>query len=269
MNNQNLILTKKRARIESVEHPDGHLKCQVRLVGLWDNIPKESLPWAEYELPVGARFNDGDFSPCQVGDYVWVRFDEGDTRFPIITGSCYFAPDKVPNLPHEVFGGEKAHEHKRMDGQPLPSAPSKEDRVSIQHNLMIELTHEGAYRVTHKPTGTAWEITKDGEIVFHTEADRYDSVKGKFKGEVIGLFEQTADDNYVLKVAKDKKVDIGGGLNFVVKGSANFDVKGTFTVDSASKVSFLEGMGVVTGASACHYTGSPHGDCSTKVFAAK
>ena len=265
----NLILVQKRAKVESIDHPNGLLKCQVRLVGLWDGVPLEDLPWAEYEFPVGARPNDGDFSPCQVGDYVWVRFDEGDTRYPIITASCYFAPDKVANLPHEVFDGQEKHEHKRLDGQPVPAPPAKEDRISTQHNLLIELTHEGAYRVTHKQSGTSWEITKDGEIVFHTEKDRYDSVKGKFNGEVIGMFKQKAGDNYVLEVEKDKSETVGGNLNFTVKGSANFDVKGKFSVDNASKVSFLEGLGVVTGASACHYTGSPHADVSTKVFAAK
>mgnify|MGYP000418643295 CR=1 FL=1 len=90
---EELITTQKRAKVENVDHPDGLLKCQVRLVGLWDGVPLDALPWAEYHLPVGARFNDGDFKPCQVGDYVWVRFDEGDSRYPIITGSCYFAPD--------------------------------------------------------------------------------------------------------------------------------------------------------------------------------
>lgn len=251
--NKNLIFTQKRARVENVDHPDGLLKCQIRLVGLWDGVESVSLPWAEYHLPVGARFNDGDFKPCKVGDYVWVRFDEGDTRFPIITGSCYFAPDKVPNLPHELFGGESKHIHKRGTAQPLPSAPSKLDRVSTQNNLLIELTHEGAYRVTHKQSGTAWEITKDGEIVFHSEANRHDSVKGDMYGEIIGMFKQS----------------VGKDLNFKVAGNATFDVSGEFKVNEASVVKFLDGMGVVTGASTCHFTGSPHGDCSTKVFAAK
>lgn len=251
--NKKLITTQKRALVENVDHPDGLLKCQVRLVGLWDGIPKESLPWAEYHLPVGARFNDGDFKPCQVGDYVWVRFDEGDTRFPIITGSCYFAPDKVPNLPHELFNGKSKHTHKRADDQPLPSAPSKKDRVSTQHGFMIELTHEGAYRATHKASGTAWEITKDGEIVFHCEQDRHDSVLGDMYGKIIGLFKQ----------------EVGKDLKFIVKGDAEFDVSGEFKVNKASAVKLLDGLGVITGASACHFTGSPHADMSTKVFAAK
>lgn len=250
---KNLILTQKRAKVENVTHPDGLLKCQIRLVGLWDDIELESLPWAEYHLPVGARFNEGDFKPCQVGDYVWVRFDEGDTRFPIITGSCYFAPDKIPNVPHELFGGESKYSHQRAEGQPLPSEPSQKDRISTQHNMLFELTHEGAYRVTHKPTGTAWEITKDGEVVFHTVKDRHDSVLGDMYGKIIGLFKQ----------------EVGKDLNFIVKGNAEFDVSGQFKVNKASAVKLLDGLGVITGASACHFTGSPHADMSSKVFAAK
>lgn len=251
--NKNKIFVEKRAIVENVDHPQGLAKCQVRVQGLWDGVPLEALPWAEYHLPVGSRFNDGDFSPSQVGDVVWVRFDEGDTRFPIITGSCYFAPDKKPNLPHEVFGGESAHQHKRAADQPTPSAPSMKDRISAQHNFLTEITHEGAYRVTHKASGTAWEITKDGEIVFHCEKERHDSVLGDMFGKIIGLFKQ----------------EVGKDLKFIVKGDAEFDVSGEFKVNKASAVKLLDGLGVITGQSACHFTGSPHADMSTKVFAAK
>lgn len=54
---------------------------------------------------------------------------------------------------------------------------------------MIEFIYEGVYRVIYKVIGIVFEFIKDGEIVFYIEVDWYDSVKGKFKGEVIGIFE--------------------------------------------------------------------------------
>lgn len=269
-NNNQLIKGRKRAVVESIEHPDGHLKCKIRLLSLWDGIPVDDLPWAEYELPIGARVNDGDFTPCKVGDYVWVRFDEYDSRYPIITGSCYFSPNEIPNLPVETFDGEGVFEHQRTDIQPTPSpvAPHK-DRVSTQNNFMIELTHEGAYRCTHKVSGTAWEITKDGELVLHASNDSYHSVGGKFEGEVIGLFKQTVGDNYVLNIAKDKTETIEQNLKIIVRGNATFEVDGVFDIAKAQLVKLLQGAGVVTGACKCAYTGVAHSDYSSKVSAAK
>jgi hypothetical protein len=250
-----------KAIVTSVEHPEGLIKAQIRLLPQWKDVPVESLPWAEYKLPVGARVNEGDHSPVQVDDYVWVRFECGDTRFPVITGSCFYAPEEIPNLPHEVFQGDQMHEHSRTDEQPQPSAASKLDRISSQHGFLIEWTHEGAYRTTHKASGTAIEISKDGEIVLHCQGNGFQSTQGDQLNQVIGMFKHTVDDQYIMEV--------GNGLNITVSGNATFNVDGDFDVAQASMIKLLQGAGVVTGECVCAYTGSPHSDVSSKVIAAK
>ncbi|WP_138590674.1 phage baseplate assembly protein V [Pseudoalteromonas ruthenica] len=266
---KHLLLGKHRAEVVSVDHPKSLQMCQVRLLGLWDEVPDKDLPWAEYHLPFGARANEGDFKPCQPGDTVWVEFVAGDSRFPLITGSAYYAPNKVPNLPHEIFNGELAQTHARTESQPKPSEPSPKDRISTQHGITTEVTHEGAHRTTHRETGTSIELTKDGEVVIYAANDAYRSAQGDYKGEIIGMFEENVEGNYVLNANANVTENVGSELVVNVKGNAKFNVDGNFDVAKASLVKLLQGAGVVTGECVCHYTGSPHGDVSSKVFASK
>ncbi|MGL5906205.1 MAG: phage baseplate assembly protein V [Shewanella sp.] len=249
-----LLLGMWRCEITSVDHPDKLLLAQVRVLGLWDTLPASDLPWAEYLLSVGARTNDGDFSPVQVGDFVWCSFDRGDSRYPIIVGACHYAPQGVPNLPHESFAGDQSYEHKRTDAQPKPAAAQyHKDRVSTQFNFMVERTAAGALRATHKPTGTAIEITQDGQIVLHSELDSFDST------------EQNKLIEAKLKITATAKQQI-------LIESQQADVKITAaskcTID-APKIALNGGAPIVTTAHICHWTGSPHGDGSSSCTAGK
>jgi hypothetical protein len=72
------LLGKYKAVAGKTEYTNEQILTQVKLVTLWDNIPEESLPWAEYQMPIGAVF-----VPAKVGDLVWVEFpQEGDSRYP-------------------------------------------------------------------------------------------------------------------------------------------------------------------------------------------
>lgn len=57
-------------------------------------------------------------------------------------------------------------------------------------------------------------------------------------------------------------------LSIDAAGDVALTAAGTVTVDAA-KVQHNGGQGVVTGAHICHFTGTPHGDCSSTVTAGK
>lgn len=163
-----------RCVVENTEHPEGFYLVQVRVLGLWDDMEKDALPWAEYELELGARYNSGDVCPVEVGDLVWVVFEHDDTRAPIITGACAYAPNKVPNLPHEAIAGPEAYQHKRSGNEPKPDkAEYHKNKVLSLNGVLIELEKSGAYRITQKASGTAIEIAKSGQVVIHGESDVY------------------------------------------------------------------------------------------------
>jgi hypothetical protein len=64
--------------------------CRVRIPGVTDG--SNVLPVAEIEYPIGDRSDDANSKNhteirIQVGDPVWLEFECGDPRFPIITGA--------------------------------------------------------------------------------------------------------------------------------------------------------------------------------------
>lgn len=213
-----------RAIVESVDHPLRHYKAQVRVLGRDEGLTPESLAWAEYELPLGTRENNGGVSPVEPGDYVWVEFVGGDTRAPVITGGCLYAPGGVLNMPHEAFAGDQAYKHKRTDKQPKPPAPQYHvNPVLSLYGALLEIEKAGGFRVTHKGSGSAIEVTASGQFVLHGEAETFLSSKG------------------------DALVEGGGKLTVIVKGNADVESDGDISLKAKGKLSLFGKGGVEMG----------------------
>lgn len=215
-----------RARVERTDHPLGLYKVQVRVLGLWDAAPLETLPWAEYRLPLGTRVNNGGAVPSEVGDLVWVEFEQGDTRCPIITGGCLYAPDRVLNMPHEAFAGGQAYSHKRTDKQPKPGAAGyHRDTVFSLNGVLIEIEKSGAFRLTNKASGSAVELNNAGQFVLHAAGESFESSGGAKLQEVGGALTVIIKGDAKLETDGSYSVKAGGGINFEAGGAYSF--KGT------------------------------------------
>ena len=192
-----------RGIVVGTDDPRRLMRVQVRVPGLWDGVPDADLPWAEYLLK-GARGRGGDFEPAEVGDWVWVDFPSGDTRYPRITGWCQYAPSGVPNLPHEAFAGPESVAHKMNtdSGEPAPAAPQYHgSRVLEKHGVIVEVNPGGEYLVTQRATGTAVRITADGSVTVHSEAKLYLSSAGDTFLRAGGNFDMKVGGNWSIKVA--------------------------------------------------------------------
>lgn len=223
MSEQRKLYGSHRAIVTNTTHPQGHYKAQIRVLGLWDDMRNEDLPWAEPRLQLGTRENMGGAIPCGVGDLVWVEFDHGDTRCPIITGGCLYAPGGVLNMPHEAFAGQQAHKHKRTAKQPKPEAATYYGNATLSlYGILVELTKEGALRFTHKSSGSAVELTSAGEIVLHGEKGVYQSSAGDTIQEVGGALKVTIKGNAQLETEGDYSVKAAGNMSFEAGGSYSF-----------------------------------------------
>ncbi|WP_429169423.1 phage baseplate assembly protein V [Aeromonas hydrophila] len=210
-----------RAVVEDVDHPQKHYKARVRVLGRDDGLPVESLPWAECVLPLGTRENNGAATPVAVGDFVWVEFVGGDTRAPLITGGCLYAPGGVLNMPHEAFAGSESYQHKRTDKQPKPVAPGyNENAVLSLYGTLVEACKGGGFRVTDKGSGSGVEIAKSGQFILHVEAETFLSSKG------------------------DALVEGDGKLQVIVKGPAAIESDADISLKAKGKLSLEGGAGV-------------------------
>lgn len=252
------------AEVISTDDPQKLMRAQVRVYGLMDGVPVSKLPWATYRLPVGARVNEGDFRPAHVGDIVWVDFPytthgRPDTRRPRITGSVHFCPSGIPNLPPEAWAGPESLQHKRTANEPVPVARSyHESRVFTQHGITVEWERPGVYRITHRKSGTSFELCENGDSVLHTEGNAHFSSTEKTESEVgntlvINVLKgdttiHTKDGNTTLKSSGDMTLDAGGkvlikaggAITNEAGGAITNQAGGTFTVKAPN---FVENLG--------------------------
>ncbi|MGL5293648.1 MAG: phage baseplate assembly protein V [Aeromonas sp.] len=208
-----LLTGKHRAQVANVNHPLKHYKAQVWVLGRDEGLPLEALPWAECVAPLGGRVNSGIALPVEVGDFVWVEFVGGDSRSPLIVGSCLYAPGGEPNLPHEALAGSDCYQHKRTALQPTPPAPEyHQNPVFSLYGTLIEIEKKGGFRLTHKMSGSAVEITKDGAVVIHGSTALY------------------------LSSEDDALVEVGGNLKFAVKGDTELAATGVLKMSGTGGV---------------------------------
>lgn len=223
-------------KVVDVADPKKLLRARVRVFSVFsDDVPAADLPWAEYRLPVGSRFNDGFFIPADVGDFVWVKFPyDGDTRRPVIIGSAHYAPDGKPNFPHEAWQGTSQHAHKRIGKEPAPADHGyHKDVVFTQHGASIEMREDTSISIIQRGTGTEINIDPQGVLTIHSENALYLS----------------ATENCEAVIQKKtvwlsmEGIDHDGGTG---------DLSGVVTKDCL-----------------CAFTGKPHADFSLEVRASK
>lgn len=238
--------------VESTDDPSLLMRVQVRVYGVFTaKVPTKDLPWAEYKLPIGARVNDGYFTPVDVGDIVWVDMPyNGDSRRPRITGSVHHTPGKIPNFPHEAFAGTGKLTHKTTGEEPSPApAQYHKNAVYTQHGVTIEVNEDKSLSITQRQTGTAIRVSPQGDVTIHGEKSIY--LSARENGRVI--------------IEGNAKIDVSGDTDITIRGVCNLTAFDKINLDGGGG----EMAGVITGKSICPITSLPHSDPSTNVFATK
>lgn len=259
-NEQGLFFGRYRAKVVDNKHPKGWHMAKVRVLGLFDPIPDSALPWAEYILPLGARPKEGGMMPVQAGDLVWVSFEFGDTRRPIIEGSVYRVDGDGTGeslLPQDAW--KEVLTHKRTSKQPAGPAHAYGDKVFDQMTFLQQLTMSGEYCITHKPSGTAIHVNDKGQLVIHAENDSFTSTTGNHTQEV--------DQNNDIIIGGNNKRTVAGTDVIIITGDRT--VKAANIAETAALITFNGGKGVVQGDCICALTGKPHSDLSSTVKAGK
>jgi len=77
-----------RGVVKDVEDPEKRFRYRVQVYTVHDEMDKEFLPWAETGFCMNASKEklSADIPNFDVNDVVWIMFEGGDRRFPVITG---------------------------------------------------------------------------------------------------------------------------------------------------------------------------------------
>jgi len=90
-----------RAAIEVTSDPEQRKRYRVRVSNVHPpEVESDHLPWAEHAVAFGGG-SFGDIPAFEVGDPVWVMFEGGDRRFPVIVGGILNFEGGLPPLPAE------------------------------------------------------------------------------------------------------------------------------------------------------------------------
>lgn len=227
---------KYMAEVVSVADPEKRCRVKVNVYDVFDGVPIASLPFANFQLPLGSRSGEGAINPLKVGDKVWVEFVGGDSRRPLITGAAQAAPGGTVNLPPDVRQGEGAFQHKRTEEQgDAEEAPYYEDVVYCQNRALIQLCRSGTIRVTQMDSGSAIEIKANGDMIVHCEGNMFTSVEGNTLEEYNGDLEQ--------RIKGDFKQTVTGTMSQTSVGDASYGSSDSSLSLSAAAQGTLSGGG--------------------------
>lgn len=182
---------KYRALVSDTQDPSqiGRLMVKVPVVMGTD----EPLGWALPSPASGGGVNTGDFNSPEIGDYVWVEFEEGDPVKPIwspgpwavladgsmipkhsrgLPDNTDYAIREEGNAPPSQFSGSYGNVRSinSKDGSFLEfDATSGSERVQLSHY-----------------TGTRIEMTSDGSLQEIVGANFTQRINGTYSAEIVG-----------------------------------------------------------------------------------
>lgn len=102
-----------RGTVEAVADPQQRKRYRVRVTNVHPaEIETNHLPWGELGAVFGGSLF-GDIPGYEIGDPVWVMFEGGNRRFPVIMGGIFNNAGGVPPIPSEQVGDEYERQSKR------------------------------------------------------------------------------------------------------------------------------------------------------------
>jgi len=247
-----------RGLIEKTVDSEQRKRYRVRVVNVHrDEVPVDKLPWAEFCTFAGKGF--GDIPHFEVGDLVFVCFERGDRRFPVIMGGWLSYGGGTPDLPAEQTGDYERLQRVwiRTDrfGNRILMDPdngfielqSTESTVTIhgeEGSVKIETDARVMVRSPQVQVLEASEVTVEAGKVFAQVADECSVVCedvvtirsantiniGRYEDEVMGALAPKTTDTVDIRADSLIKAESGDALDVDVAGQADVDVIGDINI---------------------------------------
>lgn len=92
-----------RGEVIRVDDPLEAGRVKVRVFNVYDDIPEDAIPWAQYSDPfMGGIPNAGSIIVPELGSHVWVFFEGGDHHLPVYwAGAPAMSNRTTPDIPEE------------------------------------------------------------------------------------------------------------------------------------------------------------------------
>ncbi len=255
-------------------------RCQVRIFGHHtenkQQLKTEDLPWAHPILPLN---NTNPYAPKE-GETVTGFFMDGeDSQFPVMVGVLSGIPvtkaneslgfndprtnEQLANAPikPEVFGETATKYPRAIDEPTTPRAARNESMDKSQFKQKMDKIIQGSPESPKKPkTIYPYNNVYESESGHLFEMDDTPSQERINLFHRIGSYKEMHADGSVTEKVESKKSEtvragstlyIGENLTVIVKGNANYQVDGDFTISCKNfSLSAKEAIGMSAGKSA-------------------
>ena len=147
-----------RGVVENASDPEQRKRYRVRVANIHPpEVESDHLPWAELGGVFGGSLF-GDIPAFMVDDTVWVMFEGGDRRFPVVMGGVLNFDGGLPPLPAEQTS---EYDRTSMRWTRLDRVGNKLEMSPLEDELWILLS---------TPDGSQVRLSaKDGTIVLQAE----------------------------------------------------------------------------------------------------
>ncbi|VAW63254.1 VgrG protein [hydrothermal vent metagenome] len=156
------------AEVVSVNDPENMSRVQIKLLSFNNVTDQDAAIWARVSVPF-AGDNRGAFLIPDVGDEVLVTFVNGDTRFPVVTGSLW---NGSTNVPEQLGGDGESVDRWAIKGKEGTRVAIEEESAgnakilfTTPGNVSGELTDSGGGKVEFKMGGTTLTIDSQGVTI--------------------------------------------------------------------------------------------------------
>lgn len=240
-----------RAIVVDPSDPNGTMKAKIKVLGMMEGIPDEALPWAEFLLPIGYRFE-----PVNKGDLVWVDFPYGgDTRRPRIIGAAMDWQGGTPNTAPETGGKgssptDKAYQPPKVDNQPAAPQMSQtkaRDGVISRNGILEVRSINGGYSITNMAKHATVGFNEAGEIIISTSAGVFIHSGGNMTLDAGGDMLLQAKGKMTSKSDGEMLIDSGAKMTQTAKGDLQQKGSNVSTEGSSVKVKSSGSFGLEAG----------------------
>jgi hypothetical protein len=179
-----------RGTVVDVQDPLQSGRVKVKVFSVYDSIQNDVIPWAEYADPMMTM---GFFAP-DVGDLLWVFFDNGDHMKPV-----YFAG---------AASGKFGHSEKTNGSYPN----NRVFKVKGGHKIEVNNSGTGQINIQHN-SGTRLTLNGDGSVDLNVVSD--------YRINVAGNMETTVTGNTTTNIGGSASTDVSGSITVGAGGSAS------------------------------------------------
>jgi hypothetical protein len=152
-----------RGIVQDVADPEQRKRARVRVINVHrDDVPVNALPWAEWCMNAGKGF--GDIPSLEVGDAVFVDFEDEGRRFPVIMGGWPSYQGGTNDMPNELLGDYAKNQQRwiRVDrsGNKITMSP-------LPDEAYIEIA-SGDSKITVRSLDGSFEVVTDARTTIRS-----------------------------------------------------------------------------------------------------